>query len=249
MRPGALGLYEEALRAPGVPLLLRSTRGHAVPLHVARWCDVPDAADESVLRRCRGPVLDVGCGPGRLTLALAARGVPALGVDISPTAVARVRRAGGCALRRSVFDVLPGDGRWSTALLIDGNIGIGGAPDALLRRCASLLAPEGLLLVEAERDDVDERLTAWLEHADGRRGPRFRWAMLGISALRSLAETIGLRVVEIWHHDGRAFLAATRSDHDSGACQRSMICPSPIAEAMNELTSHQFTIDHVPQSE
>lgn len=209
MRAGALGLYEEALRAPDAPppLLLRSTHGEAVPLHVARWCAPPDAADDDLLRRCRGPVLDVGCGPGRLTIALASRGVPALGVDISRAAVARVRRAGACALQRSVFDPLPGDGRWRTVLLADGNIGIGGSPESLLRRCGRLLAPDGRLLVEAERGEVDERLTAWLEHADGRRGPRFPWARLGVGALRGLVTATGLRVVDEWHRDGRAFLA------------------------------------------
>jgi hypothetical protein len=55
-------------------------------------------------------------------------------------------------------------------LLANGNIGIGGYPGELLRRCARLLAPGGALLIEVEDDDVDERLTAWLEHADGRRG-------------------------------------------------------------------------------
>ena len=36
----------------------------------------------------------MGCGPGRLTVALNERGIPALGVDISRAAVARVREAG-----------------------------------------------------------------------------------------------------------------------------------------------------------
>jgi len=104
-------------------------------------------------------------------------------VDISGIAVARVRQAGACALHRSVFARLPGQGRWVTVLLADGNIGIGGVPDALLRRCARLLAPGGRLLIEVEHDDIDERMTAWLEHPDGRRGPVFPWARLGVSAL------------------------------------------------------------------
>ena len=179
-------------------LLLRTAGGRALPLQVARWCGPPDAADEELLRRCRGPVLDVGCGPGRLTIALTERGIPVLGVDISRTAVARVRQAGACALRRSVFDPLPGQGRWATVLLADGNIGIGGYPDELLRRCARLLAPGGRLLIEAEPDDIDERMTAWLEHADGRRGPVFPWARLGESALLELAAAAGLTLFEEW---------------------------------------------------
>ncbi|MDQ2813448.1 MAG: class I SAM-dependent methyltransferase [Actinomycetota bacterium] len=209
MRAGAIGLYEEALGGPGAGLLLRTACGRALPLQLERWCGPPDLADEELLRRCQGPVLDIGCGPGRLTIALAERGIPVLGVDISRIAVARVREAGACALRRSVFDPLPGQGRWATALLADGNIGIGGYPDELLRRCARLLAPGGRLLIEAEPDDIDERVTAWLEHADGRRGPAFPWARLGMGALVKLAAAAGLHHPEEWNHAGRPFVCVS----------------------------------------
>jgi SAM-dependent methyltransferase len=209
MKPGAIGLYEEALNMSGAALLLRTACGHALPLQVARWCGPPDLADEELLRRCRPPVLDIGCGPGRLTIALAERGIPVLGVDISRTAVARVHRAGACAMHRSVFDPLPGQGRWVTALLADGNIGIGGYPDELLRRCARLLAPGGRLLIEVEHDDIDERMTAWLEHADGRRGPVFPWARLGKSALLKLAAGADMKLFEEWQHAGRVFVSVT----------------------------------------
>ena len=51
-----------------------------------------------------------------------------------PEAVAQTPDRGVAAIRRNVFDALPGEGRWRTALLADGNIGIGGDPAALLRR-------------------------------------------------------------------------------------------------------------------
>jgi 2-polyprenyl-3-methyl-5-hydroxy-6-metoxy-1,4-benzoquinol methylase len=128
MRAGAIALYEEALREQTAALVMRTADGRALPLQISRWCGPPDTTDEALLRHCRGPVLDVGCGPGRLTVALAERGIPALGVDISQAAVARAREAGAAALHRSVFDALPAQGRWATVLLADGNIGIGGRP-------------------------------------------------------------------------------------------------------------------------
>jgi len=216
MMAGAIALYEEALGEQAAALVLRTADGRGLPLQVSRWCGPPDAVDEELLRQCRGPVLDVGCGPGRLTLALTLRGVPALGVDISRAAVARVREAGAPALHRSVFDPLPGHGRWATVLLADGNIGIGGLPARLLYRCGQLLAPGGQILVEAEPGDVDERLTARLEHPDGRLGPDFPWARMGVPALLEAAAEAGLLVTGQWKYGDRAFVCAARPTAAAG---------------------------------
>ena len=88
------------------------------------------------------------CGPGRHVRALAHRGVLAVGVDVSAAAVSLARSRGTLALRASVFDHIPGAGSWRSALLLDGNIGIGGSPTLLLRRIGSLLAPAGEVLTE-----------------------------------------------------------------------------------------------------
>jgi hypothetical protein len=112
-------------------------------------------------------------------------------------------------LHRSVFDPLPGRGRWATVLLADGNIGIGGRPARLLLRCAELLAPGGRILIETEPGDVDEQLTGWLEHPDSRRGPVFTWARMGTAALLRAAEDAGLHVTGQWRHADRAFACVT----------------------------------------
>ncbi len=207
--------YTDALRSGRGPLYLRRTDGRLLPLEVERWCARADAADHAVLSRCSGPVLDIGCGPGRLVAALAHVGRPVLGIDTSEAAVARTRDTGGAALRRSVFDPLPGEGRWGSALLMDGNIGIGGDPGALLARVAELLCPGGLLFVEAAPTEVEECFGVRLDDGDGAQGPVFPWARIGAAALRRTAQSAGWTAAAQWTAGGRPFLAL--------ACERRLV--------------------------
>lgn len=210
MEVGALVPYERALRS-AAPLTLHTVEGEVIRLDLARWLAEVDSADEMVLRRCHGPVLDVGCGPGRFVGALTARGVAALGVDIAETAVALSRCTGRPTLLRNVFAALPGEGRWPTVLLMDGNIGIGGDPSRLLWRVAQLVAAPGRILVETDTDpDRDDRLRVHFTDATGPVGPVFDWARLGIRALGRVAAETGCRVEGTWTADGRAFATLRR---------------------------------------
>lgn len=200
--------YADALRAGRGPLFLRRADGWLLPLDVERWCAEADAADLEVLRRCENTVLDVGCGPGRLVAALGAGGRRVLGIDVSETAVALTVRRGGQALCRSVFDPLPGTGRWGTALLMDGNIGIGGDPRTLLDRLRRLLAPNGLLIVETvPHPDVDERALVQVTDARGSQGVPFRWARVSTPALLRYAKDAGWWSDGQWSTGGRCFVA------------------------------------------
>ena len=213
MRVDALRPYEDALQQLR-GLELYCPDGRVVELDVARWLAPVDWADGEVLDRCVGPTLDVGCGPGRFVSALIERGVPALGVDIAETAVALTRSRGTPALLRSVFDRVPGAGRWPTILLMDGNIGIGGDPLRLLERIRALLGLHGVLIVEAHPDAVDEQLVVRFSVDGEPVGPSFGWAHVGAAALIDYAGLAGLEVSESWTAAGRTFLsfsAARRS--------------------------------------
>jgi len=96
-------------------LVLRAEDGEVLGGSAAGWCGAATAEERALLARLPGPVLDVGCGPDRLVVALLELGVPALGVDTAPGAVAMARQQGASVLARSVFDRLPAEGRWGSA--------------------------------------------------------------------------------------------------------------------------------------
>jgi SAM-dependent methyltransferase len=172
-------------------------------------------AEHRLLERVDGPVLDVGCGPARHALRLAESGVVTLGIDISLPALAVARERGAPVLHRSIFEHVPGHGRWGTALLLDGNIGIGGDPAALLRRAAELLAPSGRALVELEPPGSPLRQEqVRLCHA-GRASAWFPWAFVGADHIEGVARDAGLGEVETWTVEGRWFASLGRCSSGS----------------------------------
>lgn len=197
--------FDSALLATTCWLELSS--GERITLPVARWRSAPERGDEAMIRRCTGPTLDVGCGPGRLTSALTTRGVSALGVDVSPVAVRLTRSRGATALRRNVFDSVPGTGRWRHVLLADGNIGIGGDPARLLCRVGELLAPGGTALVEV--DPPGSRVCNGQVRVNGA-GRWFAWAWLGADGVAATAAEAGLRLTWLAACGGRWFAELER---------------------------------------
>ncbi|MGH9013371.1 MAG: class I SAM-dependent methyltransferase [Acidimicrobiia bacterium] len=198
--------------AAGAPMLVVESAAGAGPLPAPRWLGALTAADESVLARVEPPVLDVGCGPGRHVLALAERGIVALGIDVTAGALGLARRRGAPVIERSVFDRVPGTGRWASALLLDGNIGIGGDPVALLTRVAALLQPGGRVLAELDPLDRESALDVVRLHVDGVAGPWFAWARLGASDIGPVAVRSGLVVMERWREGERWFALLGRRD-------------------------------------
>ncbi len=194
----------DSTRALASPRLC-TTDGRVLDLPVDRWFGAADAAEQRALDHAVGPALDVGCGPGRHLVALAERQVFALGLDISGAFLDVARGRGVNVLQRSVFERVPGVRRWRSALLFDGNIGIGGDPVALLLRIAALLRDDGRIVVETElHDGADDVVVVRAETADAV-GPWFHWTTVGPQRLHAIATTIGLRVVDRWEDDDRCF--------------------------------------------
>ncbi|MFI5840023.1 methyltransferase domain-containing protein [Catenuloplanes sp. NPDC051500] len=203
----ATAVFDDAFRRveDGRPARL-TVRG--VTLDPALWCRDDLPGDTTLLAPCTGPTLDVGCGPGRLTAALARAGRPALGIDTSAAAVRLARRRGATALLRDVFDPLPGAGRWQHLLLADGNIGIGGDPLRLLRRCRALLAPDGRIQAEL----APPGSPSWSGAATAQTGATttvLAWAAVALPDLPALAATAGLRVLDTRTEAGRWFATLT----------------------------------------
>jgi SAM-dependent methyltransferase len=190
---------------------IRIADGRALKLPVARWLGAVDAADVAVLAHAAAPVLDIGCGPGRHLAALAAAGHEGLGLDLSPVAVRLARARGAEAILRSVFADVPRAGTWRTALLLDGNIGIGGAPEALLARARALVAPGGAVLVETGPPGTPTRRVRVRLETHGAVSPWFGWATVGAGGIAALARAAGLRPHDAFAVDGRWFARLERT--------------------------------------
>jgi len=186
-------------------LCLRNEEGAVVAGDGQRWVGPAAAEDERLLDRVVVPVLDVGCGPGRHLVALAQRGIDGLGIDVTPSAVRLARSRGVTVVEGSIFDSVPASGTWGTALLLDGNIGIGGDPVALLVRVAAVLRPGGRILVELGPPGSTGRAErARVDHGS-HTGPWFDWAAVCAGSIGATAADAGLVVVVSWHAGGRWF--------------------------------------------
>jgi SAM-dependent methyltransferase len=212
-------LYERALA--GERCWIRHDDGDIRVLPAHRWLGarcltnggsvdaLDEVFDEAVTQMCTGPTIELGCGPGRLVARLFERGIPALGIDRSATAIRLAGRGGAPALLGDVFEPLPGIGRWQTVLLVDGNVGLGGDPRRILGRAAELLRRGGRCVAEFDADDIGI-CTRWVRlESAGDVGPWFRWASVGVDSAATLAAQVGLRLSSVRLIGGRVIASLT----------------------------------------
>jgi glycosyltransferase A (GT-A) superfamily protein (DUF2064 family)/SAM-dependent methyltransferase len=178
-----------------------------LPLDLLRWFGPADAVDQLVVARCEPPVIDLGCGPGRMVQALTESGRAALGVDMSSVAVELSMARGGPALQRRIDEPLPAEGRWGTALLMDSNVGLGGDVAGLLVRCIRLVIPGGLIICEVDRMPNRHEVHDVVLRTQRAVSRPLPWSRIGAAALMQLAQSLDLLLVEEWTSGDRAFVA------------------------------------------
>jgi SAM-dependent methyltransferase len=208
-------LYDRALG--GERCWIRHEDGEVRPLPAHRWLGArclsdgsagsrdacEEVFDEAVTQMCTGPTIELGCGPGRLVAKLIRRGIPALGIDRSATAIRLAGRGGAPALLSDVFEPLPGMGRWQTVLLVDGNVGLGGDPRRILGRAAELLRSRGRCVAEFDAETIGI-CARWVRLESAREvGPWFRWASVGVDSAATLAAQVGLTLTGVRLIGGR----------------------------------------------
>ncbi len=110
-------------------------------------------AERQALRYMRGRILDVGCGAGRVALALQERGLSVVGLDSSSRAVAAAKLCGVKDVRRGFLDHL---GRtiatFDTVVFFGNNFGLFGTPlraRELLSEWAAAAKPDTRIFMES----------------------------------------------------------------------------------------------------
>jgi SAM-dependent methyltransferase len=182
-----------------------ATEEFIMKFEVDRFMSEPSPAERELLSRAPAPVLDVGCGPGRHVLALTEAGRLALGIDVAPSAIDIACERGAPVLLRSIFERVPAAGRWASALLLDGNIGIGGSPRALLLRLSELLRTGGHVLTEVDAPGNATHTRRARILWKGGVSPAFPWARVGVDEIGEVGWSAGYRLIGIWSAEGRWF--------------------------------------------
>jgi SAM-dependent methyltransferase len=171
MDPAAMTPHGRALLAyadgdTAAAQIIRRDDGNEASIPVSLFFRTPDQfwpIERAALARCEGHVLDIGAGSGLHTLALEARGLSVTAIDISPEAVAVMRRRGVRDARVSDIYAFE-DGPFDTLLMLGHGIGIAetlAGLDRFLTHAPRLTASDGRLLVtslDVRRSDAPENV-------------------------------------------------------------------------------------------
>lgn len=144
-------------------------------------------------QRTRGPVLELGCGTGRIALPLARAGIPLIGIDRSEPMLARARLRARRSRASGKLSLVRGDIR-ALPFPRPGPFGL-------------VMAPYGIL--QSLLDDRD--LTATLEAVAGVLRPGGAFGVDLVADLPSWQEYRGQRRLSGWRHGRRSHVTLIES--------------------------------------
>ena len=128
---------------------------------------------ESAARRAGGPVLELACGTGRVTVPLASRtGLPVVGLDLDWSMLAAARRRGARLLVQADMTAFTLAPRFALVAIPYNSIQLADDADRVrcLRAAAAALGPAGMVAVECtdfQRDVTVPAVPEVLLAADG----------------------------------------------------------------------------------
>ena len=183
--------------------------------------------EQKALKRCKGKVLDVGCGSGIHSLYLQQKGLKVKAIDISKGAIEVAKKRG--VLHTEVINVLDETETFDTILLLMNGTGIFQEMTQVskyLTHLKSLLKPNGQILIDSsdikymyEDDDggywmdMNANYYGELDYFLSYKGENetpMKWLYLDFETLKLASETIGLKyelVLEGEHYDYLAKLS------------------------------------------
>ncbi len=223
----ALEAYLAGDMAAAVEVRLEGGRRSTLPATELFRQDGFPAAESAALEVVRGRVLDAGAGAGSHTLELQQRGLEVLALDLSPRAVAVMRRRGVRDARCGDLETLR-EQRFDTILLMMNGLGLAGdlgGLDRLLVQSHGLLRAGGALVFDAcdlrSTDDpietrlIEERRRAGRYFGEvifqmgwrGVWGAPFPWLFVDAATLRYRARRAGWHTQVIYQEAEGAFAA------------------------------------------